>query len=164
MLLPRSELHKAIKRLFSVSSSRTRSSSVSVYPLGKDFLLSLSLILHSNPTSAHCEHCGIFPSHLVFFNRQRSQACATLYVGVDPRLPVLLPETEFPLAGPAPDPLPCTSSSPPPATRINLGATKVSSALDTIVAVSSLLHDQVTSTSSSVLFIIVPLPTVESSC
>lgn len=54
----------------------TRSSSDSVYPLGKALLLSLSDVLHSNPTVEHWEQVGVSPSHRIFLLRQRSQACA----------------------------------------------------------------------------------------
>jgi hypothetical protein len=60
----------------SASSCRTRSSSDSVYPRGNARRLSLSLVLHSKPTVAHCEHVGLMPSHRIFLLRQRSQAWA----------------------------------------------------------------------------------------
>ena len=58
------------------SRDRTLSSNDSVYPRGKALRLSLSLVLHSKPTLAHCEQHGLIPSHLIFLLRQRSQACA----------------------------------------------------------------------------------------
>ncbi len=58
----------------SASNDRTLSSSDSVYPRGKARRLSLSLVLHSNPTLAHCEQHGRIPSHLIFLLRHRSQA------------------------------------------------------------------------------------------
>jgi hypothetical protein len=75
---------KSFNSLTSASSPRTRSSRDSVYPLGKARRLSLSLVLHSNPTLAHCVQHGRIPSHLIFLLRHLSQACAI-------RLWVLLP-------------------------------------------------------------------------
>ena len=49
----------------SASSPRTRSSKDSVYPLGNARRLSLSLVLHSKPTLAHCVQHGRMPSQLV---------------------------------------------------------------------------------------------------
>ena len=60
----------------SASNARTLSSSDSVYPLGNALRLSLSLVLHSNPTFAHWEQQGLMSSQRIFFDRQRSQACA----------------------------------------------------------------------------------------
>lgn len=48
----------------SASSPRTRSSRDSVYPLGNARRLSLSLVLHSKPTLAHCVQHGRMPSQL----------------------------------------------------------------------------------------------------
>lgn len=61
-----------------ISHSRilTLSSSDSVYPLGNALLLSLSDVLHSNPTVEHWEQVGVSPSHRIFLLRQRSQAWA----------------------------------------------------------------------------------------
>jgi hypothetical protein len=58
----------------SVSRALTRSSSDSVYPRGNARRLSLSLVRHSKPTLAHCEHVGRVPSHRIFLLLQRSQA------------------------------------------------------------------------------------------
>jgi hypothetical protein len=71
----------------SASRPRTRSSSDSVYPLGKALRLSLSLVLHSNPTLAHWEQQGLTPSHRIFLLRQRSHACAIL---LEVALPTLI--------------------------------------------------------------------------
>ena len=60
----------------SPSNNRTRSSSDSVYPLGKARRLSLSLVLHSKPTLVHCVQLGRMPSQRIFLERHRSQACA----------------------------------------------------------------------------------------
>lgn len=62
----------------SVSKTRTRSSSDSVYPLGKALRLSLSLVLHSKPTLAHWVQQGLMPSQRIFLLRHRSQAWAIL--------------------------------------------------------------------------------------
>ena len=48
-----------------------------MYPLGNDRLASLSDTVHASPTDTHFEH-GEAPSHLVFFIRHRSHACAAL--------------------------------------------------------------------------------------
>jgi len=70
----------------SASSTRTRSSNDSVYPLGKARRLSLSLVLHSNPTFVHCVQLGRMPSHRIFFERQRSQAWAMRLWQLEPTL------------------------------------------------------------------------------
>ena len=70
----------------SASRTRTRSSNDSVYPLGKARRLSLSLVLHSNPTFVHCVQLGRMPSHRIFFERQRSQAWAMRLWQLEPTL------------------------------------------------------------------------------
>jgi hypothetical protein len=60
----------------SASNDRTLSSRDSVYPRGNALRLNLSLVLHSNPTFAHCEQHGRIPSHFIFLLRHRSHACA----------------------------------------------------------------------------------------
>lgn len=68
--------NKSFNSRTSASKPRTRSSSDSVYPRGKARRLSLSLVLHSNPTLAHWVQHGLTPSQRIFLLRQRSQACA----------------------------------------------------------------------------------------
>jgi hypothetical protein len=70
----------------SASRMRTRSSNDSVYPLGKARRLSLSLVLHSNPTLVHCVQLGRMPSHRIFFERHRSQAWAMRLWQLEPTL------------------------------------------------------------------------------
>ena len=78
--------NKSFNSLVSPSNTRTRSSSDSVYPRGNARRLSLSLVLHSKPTFAHCEQHGRIPSHRIFLLRQRSQACAIRLCAVVPTL------------------------------------------------------------------------------
>lgn len=68
--------NKSLSSLTSASKDRTLSSKDSVYPRGKALRLSLSLVLHSKPTLAHCEQHGRMPSHRIFFDRHLSQAWA----------------------------------------------------------------------------------------
>jgi hypothetical protein len=70
----------------SASNDLTRSSRDSVYPRGNARRLSLSLVLHSKPTLAHCVQHGRTPSQRIFFERQRSQAWATRLCEVPPTL------------------------------------------------------------------------------
>jgi len=70
----------------SVSNARTRSSRDSVYPRGKARRLSLSDVLHTNPTLAHCEQHGVMPSHRIFLLRHLSQAWAILLCALVPSL------------------------------------------------------------------------------
>jgi len=70
----------------SASNTRTRSSNDSVYPLGNARRLSLSLVLHSNPTFVHCVQLGRMPSHRIFFERHRSQAWAMRLWQLEPTL------------------------------------------------------------------------------
>jgi hypothetical protein len=78
--------NKSFNSLTSPSKDRTLSSNDSVYPLGKALRLSLSLVLHSNPTFAHCEQHGRIPSHRIFLLLQRSQAWAIRLCELDPTL------------------------------------------------------------------------------
>lgn len=78
--------NKSFNSLVSPSSTLTRSSSDSVYPRGNARRLSLSLVLHSNPTFAHWEQHGRIPSHRIFLLLQRSHACAILLCAVIPTL------------------------------------------------------------------------------
>lgn len=78
--------NRSFNSLTSPSSTLTLSSSDSVYPLGKALRLSLSLVLHSNPTFAHCEQHGRIPSHLIFLLLHLSQACAILLCALVPTL------------------------------------------------------------------------------
>ena len=77
---------KSFNSRTSHSNARTRSSSDSVYPRGNARRLSLSLVLHSNPTFTHCVQLGRMPSHRIFFERHRSQACAMRDWALDPTL------------------------------------------------------------------------------
>jgi hypothetical protein len=77
---------KSFSSRTSDSSVRTRSSSDSVYPRGNARRLSLSLVLHSNPTLVHCVQLGRIPSHRIFLERHRSQACAMRAWQLDPTL------------------------------------------------------------------------------
>ena len=77
---------RSFSSLTSVSNARTRSSKDSVYPLGKARRLSLSLVLHSNPTLAHCEQHGVIPSHRIFLLRHLSHACVILLWALVPTL------------------------------------------------------------------------------
>lgn len=67
---------KSFRSRTSASRTLTLSSRLSVYPLGNARRLSLSLVLHSNPTLAHCVQHGRIPSHRIFLLLQRSQAWA----------------------------------------------------------------------------------------
>lgn len=67
---------RVLRSLTSASRDRTLSSSDSVYPRGNALLDSLSDVLHSKPTLEHCVQQGRMPSHRIFLERQRSQACA----------------------------------------------------------------------------------------
>ena len=78
--------NRSLSSFTSVSNALTRSSKDSVYPLGKALRLSLSLVLHSNPTLAHCEQQGVIPSHLIFLLRHLSHACAILLCALVPTL------------------------------------------------------------------------------
>ena len=78
--------NRSLSSFTSVSNALTRSSKDSVYPLGKALRLSLSLVLHSNPTLAHCEQQGVMPSHLIFLLRHLSHACAILLCALVPTL------------------------------------------------------------------------------
>ncbi len=75
---------KSFNSRTSASKVRTLSSNDSVYPLGKARRLSLSLVLHSKPTLAHCEQHGLIPSHRIFLLRHRSQAWAIRACEFDP--------------------------------------------------------------------------------
>ena len=77
---------RSFNSLTSVSNALTRSSKDSVYPLGNARRLSLSLVLHSKPTLAHCEQHGVIPSHRIFLLRHLSQACAILLCALVPTL------------------------------------------------------------------------------
>jgi hypothetical protein len=76
----------SFKSRTSASNTRTRSSNDSVYPLGNARRLSLSLVLHSNPTLVHCVQLGRIPSHRIFLERHRSQAWAMRLWQVEPTL------------------------------------------------------------------------------
>ncbi len=78
--------NKSFNSLTSASNERTLSSNDSVYPLGNALRLSLSLVLHSNPTFEHCEQHGRIPSHRIFLLLQRSQAWAIRLCELDPTL------------------------------------------------------------------------------
>ena len=67
---------RSFSSLTSASNDRTLSSNDSVYPRGNALRLSLSLVLHSKPTLAHCEQHGLIPSQRIFLLRHRSHACA----------------------------------------------------------------------------------------
>jgi hypothetical protein len=77
---------RSFNSLTSDSKLRTLSSKDSVYPRGNARRLSLSLVLHSKPTFAHCEQHGRIPSQRIFLLRQRSQAWAIRLCEFDPTL------------------------------------------------------------------------------
>lgn len=77
---------RSFNSLTSASNDRTLSSNDSVYPRGKALRLSLSLVLHSKPTFAHCEQHGRMPSHRIFFDRHLSQAWAMRLCALCPTL------------------------------------------------------------------------------
>lgn len=77
---------KSFRSRTSASRTLTLSSKLSVYPLGKARRLSLSLVLHSKPTLAHCVQHGRMPSHRIFLLLQRSQAWAILLCVLVPTL------------------------------------------------------------------------------
>ena len=81
---------RSFNSLTSASNARTRSSNDSVYPRGKALRLSLSLVLHSNPTLEHCEQHGRMPSQRIFLLLHLSQACAIRLCAVVPNLIVFI--------------------------------------------------------------------------